>query len=125
MNTKKILNIFIVSSFVAMVTMIYIGNAFKNSGRPSHVPYELFPIFIPVLYGIFGLVNNYVGEKYSFLVGASMGLLLSLIGRFILNLPIKIFKFTKDTASMVHLYAMLLYGLIFQFIVTPLVNYIV
>jgi len=128
LDIKKSVNIFIISSFVSLITIGYIGQAFVSQGCPFNVPYELFPIFIPMLYGIFGLVNYYVtenfGSKYSFLVGMIFGLLLSFIGRFGLNLPQLIFGFTKKTEYKVHIYAMVLYAIIFHFLITPLTLYI-
>ena len=53
------------------------------------------------------------------------GLLLSIIGRFSLNLPIKLFNFTKNTAYQVHIYAIILYAIIFRGIITPLINYFI
>jgi hypothetical protein len=129
LDIKKSVNIFIISSFVSLITIGYVGQAYTNRGCPANVPYELFPIFIPLLYGIFGLVNYYVtekfGSKYSFLVGMLFGLLLSFIGRFGLNLPELIFDFTKKTEYKVHIYAMVLYAGIFQFLITPLTDYII
>ena len=129
LNIKKSVNIFIISSFVSLITLGYVGQAYVSQGCPFNVPYELFPIFIPLLYGIFGLVNYYVvkqfGSKYSFLVGILFGLLLSFIGRFGLNLPELIFGFTKKTEYNVHIYAMVLYAIIFHFLITPLTEYII
>jgi len=126
---KQPIKIFIISSFVSIITLLYVGFAFKKSNRPSHVPYEVFPIIIPLLYGVFGLINQFTINKYginsSLLVGAGFGLLLSLFGRFGLDLPVKIFGFTRNNAYLVHLYAGLLYALIFRFIITPLTRYIV
>ena len=52
------------------------------------------------------------------------GILLSIIGRFGLDLPIKLFNFTKKTSYKVHIYAIILYAIIFRFIITPLINII-
>ena len=129
LNTKNLVTSFVVSGFVSIITLGYVGMAYIKTKCPANVHYELFPVFIPLLYGIFGIINYYVmkqiGFQFSFLVGAAFGLLLSLIGRFVLNLPQLIFGFTKHTEYKVHLIAMILYALIFQFIITPLTKYIV
>ena len=129
MTLKTNLNIFLISSFISIITMGYIGIAYNNTNRPSTIPYELFPIFIPILYGIFGVINYYIiskyGNNYSIIVGMVFGILLSIIGRFVLNLPIKLFDFTKDTSYKVHIYAAILYAIIFRSLVTPLVNYFI
>jgi hypothetical protein len=126
---KKSLIIFTASAFVSIITLLYVGMAFNKSNRPSNVPYELFPIIIPILYGIFGLINHFITDKYgdhlSLFVGAAFGLLLSFMGRFALDLPRKIFGFTQKNACLVHFYAVILYALIFRFLITPLTNYII
>ena len=129
LNLKKTTTIFIISSFVSIITIGYLGLAYNKQNRPSNIPYELFPVFIPILYGIFGLVNYYAiikyGTNYSFFVGMLFGLILSLIGRFGLNLPKLLFNFTETTQYKVHIYAIFIYASIFQFIITPLTNYII
>jgi hypothetical protein len=131
LDLKKTLNVFVISSFVSIITLTYLGRAYIRHDCPSKVPFESFLIFIPLLYGIFGIINYYVvkrfGYQYSFLVGILFGLKLSVIGRFWLNLPQLLFGFTKNTEYKVHIYAMILYACIFQFIITPLTfsNYFV
>mgnify|MGYP003969578877 FL=1 len=128
MNLKKTINIFLISSFISIITLGYIGIAYNKKNRPSNIPYELFPIFIPLLYGIFGVINYYIiskyGNNYSIIVGMVFGILLSIIGRFGLDLPIKLFNFTKKTSYKVHIYAIIMYAIIFRSLVTPLTNYI-
>ena len=129
MNLKKTINIFLISSFISIITLGYIGIAYNKKNRPSNIPYELFPIFIPLLYGIFGLINYYIITKYennySLIVGMVFGILLSIIGRFGVDLPIKMFNFTKNTSYKVHIYAVIIYAIIFRWIITPLINYII
>jgi hypothetical protein len=129
MELKKVLTIFIISSFVSLITLGYLGFAYIGKKCPTEVPYKLFLLFIPLLYGIFGIINYEVVEKigmgYSFIIGAIFGLLLSLVGRFKLHLPTLIFNYTKKTEYMVHIYAAFLYAIIFQLIITPLTTYIV
>ena len=123
------LNIFIISGFISIITLLYITVAYVTNICKSAIPFALFPIFIPLLYGIFGIINYYIikkfGIRYSFIIGMVFGLLLSIIGRFGLNLPILLFNFTKQTEHKVHIYAILLYAIIFRFIITPITIYIV
>ena len=120
MKLNKYINIFMVSSLVSLITISYLGLAYLK--RPV-LRLELL-LMLPLLYGLFGIINYKVvekkGWKYSFIVGSLFGLLLSLIGRFRLNLPTKLFNFTKKTEYKVHIYAIILYAGIFQFIITPL-----
>ena len=120
--------IFWTHSILSLITLGYIGVAYVTKGYPEAVPFRLFAITLPILYGIFGLINYYViktfGRHYSFIVGSIFGLLLSSAGRFVLNLPQLLFGFTGKTEYRVHLIAVILYGSIFQFIMTPLTRYI-
>jgi hypothetical protein len=129
MNLKKNITVFLISSFISIITLGYVGNAYSNKNRPSTIPYELFPIFIPLLYGIFGVINYYIisnyGNNHSIIVGTVFGMLLSTIGRFGLDLPIKLFNFRKNTSYKVHIYAIIMYAIIFRLLVTPLTNYII
>ena len=128
MNLKTNLNVFFISSFISIITLGYIGIAYNKKNRPSTIPYELFPIFIPLLYGIFGVINYHIisnyGNNYSIIVGMIFGILLSTIGRFVLDLPTNLFNFTKNTSYKVHIYAMIMYAVIFRLLVTPLTSYI-
>ena len=124
MNLQKYTTSFIISSFVSLITIGYIGKAFLSKKCPQSVPYEIF-LIIPLLYGIFGVINYHFELKYSIVIGMLFGLLLSLVGRFKLNLPQLIFDFTKETEYQVHIIAIILYGGIFRFIITPLTGYIV
>ena len=128
---KKLFKIFVLSSSlpVFLITLSYIGLSFRGAGRPSNVPYELFPLFIPFIFGIFGIINYFVIKKFginsSLFVGVALALVLSFIGRFMLNLPEKIFKFTKKNVWTVHIIAMILYSLIVRFILTPIIIHFV
>jgi hypothetical protein len=129
MNLKTILNVFLISSFISIITLGYTGFAYNNINRPSTIPYELFPIVIPLLYGIFGVINYYIisnyGNNYSIIVGMVFGIMLSIIGRFGLDLPVKLFNFTTNTSYKVHIYAIIIYAIIFRLLVTSLTNYII
>ena len=109
--------------------MIYVGHAFNTRGRPNNIPYELFPIFIPFIYGLFGILNyiaiSQYGDNMSLVVGGIFGILLSFIGRFYLDLPQKMFNFTSNNEHMVHLYAFFLYAIVFRGIMTPILNYVI
>jgi energy-converting hydrogenase Eha subunit A len=128
-NSKEYLNSFVISGFMSIISFIYMGITYRKHNRPSAIPYELFPIIIPLLYGVFGVINYYVinkyGIHYSFVVGMFLGLLLSVIARFQLNLPILLFNYTKKTEWEVHIIVPLIYGTIFSFITTPFAQYLI
>lgn len=131
LNAMNTLKHFIIGSSlpVCFITFVYNGMAFAKSGRPSNVPYEYIPIVVPLLFGLANVFmfkirksNPVLGSKwwYPFAIGAVTGLIFSFIGRFGFNLPTRIFTFTKKTAFQVHLYAPVLYALIFGLIVNNL-----
>ena len=119
-------SIFLRSSLASIITIGYIGFAYVNKQYPRNVPYGTFVVFLPILYGIFGLVNHFVirniGIEYSLVVGGLFGLMLSIVGRFIFNLPSILFNFTTDTEYMVHIYAIILYALILRYVITPITS---
>ena len=126
---KKLLTAFFVGYFTSIITLFYIGWAFNNKGRPSNIPYEYFAVLIPISYGFFGIINYYAvkygnNTNWSLLVGAIFGFLLSIIGRFTLKLPSKLFNVGTKSEYMVHIYAIILYSIIFRFILTPIMKYI-
>jgi hypothetical protein len=115
MKSRHVLQSFIIGSSIisTIITFSYMGFYFRKENRPSSIPFELFSIGIPIIFGLFNIINVYLQRKYkteniAFFVGATMGLLFSIIGMFILNIPTKIF-------NLVHLIEFFLYGLIFQF----------
>ena len=112
METKKIVNAFVVGSSIVstIISFLYIGNAFRNSNRPSDVQYETFPVFIPIMFGIANIMNVLLVQKYpktesAIFSGAALGLLFSIIGRFGLDLPVKIFDTKPENEFKVHIYA--------------------
>jgi energy-converting hydrogenase Eha subunit A len=119
--------IYLATSALSIITLSYLGIAYHLKNKPKDIPFEYFPVIIPIFYGITGIIIYQLKRKYnipSYILGAIVGLLLSLIGRFILQLPTKLFNFTKDNEYQVHIYAIILYGFIFQFISTPFTKYI-
>lgn len=121
---KNTLYIFIISSLVSIITITYLGVAYYRKQKPSNVNFKLMVLIIPLIYGISGVINYKMIEEYginsSLIVGGLVGLLFSLVGRFILNLPTKLFEFTKNNEYQVHIIAVILYSIIFRFIITPL-----
>ena len=115
---------FLSAYFVSIVSVAYVGAAYEAKGRPASVPMAYIAVLLPLAYGFFGVLNKAAvarfGNNASLGVGAIFGLLLSLLGRFALNLPRTIFGMTSATEHAVHLHAALLYAFIFRFLVTPL-----
>lgn len=116
--------IFIISSLVSIITITYLGIAYNRKQNLNNINFKLMVLIIPLIYGILGVINYKMIEEYgvnsSLIVGGLLGLIFSLVGRFILNLPTKLFNFTKNNEYQVHIIAIILYSIIFRFIITPL-----
>lgn len=90
------------------------------------IPYEFLPLAISLVYGVaHKLVGTSTDEdtvqermrvRRSVIVGALTGLSLSIVGRFGLNLPTKMFGMPAKMAYSVHLVAPVLYMLIFLYV---------
>jgi hypothetical protein len=122
---KKILLAFIIGSSLpsVLISNLYIGLA--NSKKNIIKRYEFFPLSIALLFGIYNIINYLLFKKLkndnsAIIMGILYGLTLSLIGRFIFNLPTRLFQFSKKNEYMVHIYASILYALIFFLIIQNL-----
>lgn len=115
---------FLVGSSIAatLITLVYTGRAFRGAGRPSSVPFEVIAIVVPIAFGLANVINVRLGNtiKTAFFVGAVLGLLFSMGGRFVLQLPEKIFNMKRQSTGLVHLVAPIVYALIFAIIVRQL-----
>lgn len=120
-SVKDLALAFVIGSSVmsTFVTMFYVGHAFARSGCPCDVGLQWLGLIVPVLYGLANIVLVKYGNglMVAVLAGAGLGLVLSLIGRFALGLPRKIFGFSVANEWRVHFIAAALYIGIFVFIV--------
>ena len=135
--TSSIENFIKGSSFVAAFpTLLYVG-FFQMKNRQDllkkasslelqnflSIPFESIVVGILVAYGItFSLMKRNIDEekdsKSKKIIkvmshGAILGLVLSTIGRFYFDLPVKMFGIPKSQESNVHITALGLYALIF------------
>lgn len=107
---------FITGALTSLLTIAYVGRAYYKAGSPPDVPFRTIALTLPILYGLANYIlvvrlkNSRAG---AFAVGLVFGLLLSLFGRFMLDLPQKIFGFSPDREWVVHGSAMALYAVIF------------
>lgn len=112
------------SSFPGVfITLSYLGYNYAKNDKPKDVSFELFSLLVPIAFGIFGVINYHaiaMGSFNSLIVGAVFGLLLSIIGRFYLKVPAKLFMLDEDKQDIVHFYAPVLYALIFYIIISPI-----
>ena len=124
------------SLVAALPTLVYVGMA-QNKNRLAalgmasnpnvkqflSIPYEFIIIGILASYG----VSNTILKKYEddkgnvpmkkvLLCGASLGLFLSTVGRFGLDLPVKMFKIPSSQSWTVHPIAIVLYMFIMIYV---------
>jgi hypothetical protein len=131
-SLNKTMLSFIISSSLPsfIITALYVGYGMSmNKESMSSIGAEWYMILIPLIYGIFGTLSYELGTLTNSwtnntvivaILGGLMGLLLSLIGRYYLSLPTKIFGMDGSNANSVHWKAIVLYLFIFVLIVNPL-----
>lgn len=129
------------SALAALPTLLYVGFAqYKNrvdllkSVDPEKlanylsIPHEMLPLGICMVYGVsYRLMKSLekhddkkiAGTRIRFKTlafGAATGIFLSLVGRFGLGLPSKLFRIDRSEAYTVHLIAPVLYMAIFVYL---------
>ena len=126
------------SIVAALPTFLYVGyyqmqnrnSLLKTASSPElksflSIPYEIMVIGILVSYGItYSLMKRNIDVEDSNVTkltkvaihGAILGVILSIIGRFVLDLPVKMFKIPRNKAFSVHPSAFILYIFIFLYV---------
>ena len=126
------------SIVAALPTFLYVGYyqmqnrnyLLKTASSPDlksflSIPYEIMVIGILVSYGItYSLMKRNIDVEDSNVTkltkvaihGAILGVILSIIGRFALDLPVKMFKIPRNKAFSVHPSAFILYIFIFLYV---------
>lgn len=123
------------SSLVATIpTLLYIGfyqrknrisllkNATPELKKFLSIPFETLVIGVLFAYGIAYSSLNYDENEQEnrtlsvVITGSLLGLSLSLIGRFVFDLPVKMFGITPEKAWIVHPTASILYIFIFLYV---------
>ena len=118
---ENIIKSFLIGSsyFVTIFPFSYLGlNNLKTNTIKS---YEYVPLFLPIYFGIINVISYFIKtnneQQKMFIIGAISGLILSLIGWKIFNLPNKLFNIKLNQEYKVVFIAMILYSLIFGIIV--------
>lgn len=109
--------LFLSSASFSVITLLYLGAAWRRSGAPSSVPIEQMAVLMPILYGLAGVANRQViravgTPNAALLTGAVFGLALSLVGRFYYELPERIFD--NMSGAKASLTAIVLYAAVFR-----------
>ena len=110
------------------ITMSYLGLAFRTSKHRGSIPYEAFPLVVPLWLGAANMINmrlvSRFGANVSLVVGLVVGFLMSLVGRFGMDLPRKLFGIPLGMRHRVHVIAPLVYAVIFRVVMTPLTEWV-
>ena len=126
---REYITVFLVGMATSIITLSYIFLFYEKAGHPKQVPILTITLLVMTMFGVFAMLDHYIVDKTesyysSLLVGALAGLIFSLFGRFMFNLPILIFNFKPENAYEVHYKAPLIYAIIFFLIKTPIINYV-
>lgn len=120
---------FLVGSSVVttIVTITYVGVAYARRGLPAGFDIQWYTLLFSLVYGLGALAIKRlildpkgVSYNWALLVGAAVGLTLSLIGRFAAHLPQRLFGMSAEGAWKVHVIAPVLYALVFRLWVFPI-----
>jgi hypothetical protein len=89
-------------------------------------PLQFIPMFIPIAFGIANVIQLKMGPSISdpdtrlWVVGACLGLIVAIIGVFILKLPALVFGLGHGLQYFPIIFLPILYGVIFRYIVKDL-----
>ena len=136
---RKDLVAFLVGSsvVVSIVTTLYVGIAFsmKRSGKNvgemiKSIPIEWLTLVSSIAYGLVSLAikkivmdRPQVNVNWILLIGAITGLLFSVAGRFVMDMPRVLFGMQSNEEWKVHLGAPILYSIVFRFYVYPILTW--
>jgi len=112
-----------VSFAVTFVTVAYLSYGYDHANDPpAHPSKDTLEIGARLMYGVANVINVALGNTVigAAVVGAWLGEILSLVGRFGFNLPTRVFNMQEKDAWRVHAIAPIIYALIFVLIVRPL-----
>ena len=104
---------FILGTFASFATTAYLFYADRDK---QVLPYiRALPFAIAIIYGLANILIIHTKQRYTTILGALIGLLFSLLGRFFMgNLPQKLFNFPQGKEYWVHPVAMALYAFYFS-----------
>jgi len=111
------------SILAVLVTFTYVGLAWKRT-RTTNFPYEMFAIFLPVLFGLWNVFllrfqtkNVWVYSSVMTVGGMLFGLMLSFVGSQIMHVPQKLQSFGWPDTLLPLKTAWILYGVVWGVIV--------
>ena len=111
-----------VSFAVTFVTISYLTIGYDRAKDPPKQSRKSLEIAARLSYGIANVINVAMGNTLAgaAVVGALFGEILSVVGRFGLDLPKRLFDMPTEKEWHVHIIAPVLYALIFVFLIRPL-----
>jgi hypothetical protein len=121
---KNLFKVFIIGSSFPALFLALGGLAVGAHNNGSTYDFSFLWITISILFGLFNVLTKVLkvprNHIHMFLAGAVLGVCLSSIGTFILNLPELIYGLHDSSRYIALLIAPVFYGLIWSLIVYPL-----
>ncbi len=115
-----------------VLPFFYLFLYFWGIGEIPNAPVQFVPLFLPLLFGIVNLFYVKINEQYSgatedrrlWWTGIVMGLAVAVLGVFVLDLPILLFRLSGGWQYVPLVLAPLLYGLIWRYVIKALNRYL-
>ena len=111
-----------------LLPIVYLILYLSGHSEVRSQPLQFMPLFIPIVFGLWNIIYFAIGEKCPvknksmrlWIWGALLGLLVALIGVFIIGLPKLLFGFTGSMQYLPLIVVPIIYGLIWRYIVSVL-----
>ena len=102
-------------------TILYLA----NHDAVVSLPLQFIPLFLPLVFGLWNMLCFMFGDRcpiknksaHLWFTGASLGLLVALVGVFIIGLPELLFGWTGTMQYLPLIFVPIVYGLIWRYIV--------
>lgn len=113
-----------------LMPFVYATLYFTGPETVRTTPIEFLPLSLPIIYGLWNIVYFKIGKKCPiksrsprlFVHGATLGLMLALVGVFIIGLPKIVFNAQGLSYYAPLVVVPLLYGTIWRYLVGPVNN---
>lgn len=102
------------------------------TGKPvQELPLQFIPLYLPIIFGFTNVIYIWIGERFPitsinlrlWVTGASLGLIIAIIGVFVIHISTLVFGFTHGFQYLPIILIPIIYGAIFRYIIKWL-NYL-
>jgi len=121
---RNIVTYFIIGIIASLVPLNLIGLA-KEKDPSIDINYYQMVRYAPIVFGIFNviflsIINKFFPKLNYFIVGAMAAIIISSYGRFVQNIPTKVFKMKNP--NMFHVNAVITWSLFYGIVVNYLLK---